>query len=186
MKQLLRARPLLRNARPPQVFVETSRGGRGAEAHGRRLAALARTWLMQLAPQYDELSVVLVRDREIRRLKRIHFGIDEATDVLSFPLGKPVVSDGGVPTPAGDIVISLPTARRQARLHATTLERELARYLAHGLLHLIGHDHTQRNAATRMIRLEQRLLGEVGLIRRTAATQRTELRRALKKKTAKL
>ena len=44
-------------------------------------------------------------------------------------------------TSLGDIVISTDTARRQARAYARTLEQEVERYLAHGLLHLLGYDH---------------------------------------------
>lgn len=106
---------------------------------------------------------MLVRDPEIRELKREWFGKDEATDVLSFPGGETLVG----PRQLGDIVISLDTARRAAREFGTTLERELALYLAHGLLHLLGHDHQNRRDARAMEKLERKLLGHAGMLSRS-------------------
>ena len=73
-----------------------------------------------------ELSLTLVSDRRMRRLNRDWRGKDRATDVLSFP------QDGAS---IGDVVISLDTARRQAREGSWSLAAELRRLLAHGLLH---------------------------------------------------
>ncbi len=87
------------------------------------------------------LSISLVGDVEIRELNREHRALDEVTDVLSFPV------DGLDPLPAGmerelgDVVISLPQARRQAaEADATELE-ELTELVVHGVLHLAGFDH---------------------------------------------
>ncbi len=84
--------------------------------------------------------------------------------MLSFPAGE---SPAPGLRPLGDIVISLDTARRAARAFHTSLEQELARYLAHGLLHLQGFDHQNRRAARAMERLEQRLLGHAGMLSRS-------------------
>ena len=64
----------------------------------------------------------------------------------------------------GDVVISLDTARRRAREDRRPVRDELARYLAHGLLHLLGHDHLTEPQARRMARAEAKLLGGAGMV----------------------
>ena len=130
----------------------------------KHLIALARSFARTLKLGNVELSLSLVRDPAIRKLKREYFGIDAATDVLSFPAGD---FPGPGPRPLGDIVISLDTARRAARDLDTTLERELALYLAHGLLHLLGFDHQTPKDARAMARLEKKLLGHAGMLARS-------------------
>ena len=56
-------------------------------------------------------------------------------------------------------------AKRRAREDRRPLDEELARYLAHGLLHLLGHDHHQPAEAHRMAKEEERLLGSAGMVR---------------------
>lgn len=106
-----------------------------------------------------ELSMSLVKDAEIRALNAQWRKKDKATDVLSFPLG-----DGG--PLLGDIVISTETARRAANEHATTFRHELSLYLAHGLLHLLGHDHHTVRQRKVMAAEEARLLGSAGMLTR--------------------
>ena len=88
-----------------------------SSAQAKRLGALARSFARSLKLSDCELSLSLVRDRAIRELKREYFGIDAATDVLSFPAGE--FAGGGL-RPLGDIVISLDTARRAAIVTSLT------------------------------------------------------------------
>jgi probable rRNA maturation factor len=126
---------------------------------------LQRTALGQLralALPHSELSISLVGDRGIRTLNREWRGKDLPTDVLSFP-------QEGPPQPTGlralgDVVLSLDTAERAARERGISVRAELARYLAHGLLHLLGYDHQRPGPRRRMAALEERLLGTPGLI----------------------
>ncbi len=119
---------------------------------GRLVAALAGS----AAPA--SLGVRFASDREMRRVNRGFRGKDAPTDVLSFPGG-----DGGGAAGAagelarhlGDILISVPTARRQAAAAGHDTERELRILLLHGLLHCLGHDH-ETDGGT-MERLEKRL-----------------------------
>ncbi len=83
-----------------------------------------------------EVSVLLAGDRTLRRLNREFRGKDKATDVLSFPAAKEMANEF-----AGDLAISLDTARRQAAAHGHTLRDEVRVLLLHGLLHLDGMDH---------------------------------------------
>lgn len=93
-----------------------------------------------------ELTLVLVDDESIRRLNAKDRGVDEPTDVLSYPMHEP--GDVGMPTIGflGDIVISLDTAARQAREHDHDLTSEVKVLAAHGLMHLLGHDHETEEA----------------------------------------
>jgi probable rRNA maturation factor len=90
-----------------------------------------------------ELSVLLCDDLTIRELNRLYRQEDHPTDVLSFSMveGEPIK---GSPSVLGDIVISLPTAIRQAATHQHEPLEEVTVLLAHGLLHLLGFDHRTR------------------------------------------
>jgi probable rRNA maturation factor len=121
----------------------------------RVLRGLVPTMLASVRP--GELSVLVTGDRAIRRLNREWRRKDKPTDVLSFE--QPPQT--GL---LGDVVISLDTARRQAAEGGRPLSEELARLFAHGLLHLVGHDHHEPAEARRMARAEVELLGRVGLV----------------------
>jgi probable rRNA maturation factor len=133
------------------------------EVFAKPLASLGRTFLERLELQGCELSLSLVGDRAIRRLNRTWRKKDKPTDVLSFPAGDLPKGTPG-PRQLGDVVISLDTAKRQAKEYGRTLEAEVSRYLAHGLLHLLGHDHEKAHEARKMAALEEKLLGEGGMV----------------------
>lgn len=96
------------------------------------------------------LAVRFVSDREMRRLNRDYRDRDATTDVLSFPGGE---------TPEGphlgDIAISVPAARRQARRRNHSVSRELRVLMLHGLLHCMGYDHETDDGE--MLRFERRM-----------------------------
>jgi probable rRNA maturation factor len=87
-----------------------------------------------------ELSVMVCDDATIHGLNRAHRKKDRPTDVLAFALREGKVMPGAEDL-LGDVVISLDTARRQAREHGRSLWAEVTMLLAHGLLHLVGYDH---------------------------------------------
>jgi len=135
----------------------------GAAAHLRQLRRSAGRFLAALDLEGVELAILLTCDTGIRALNKSWRGKDRPTDVLSFPAGAPVPRATG-PRHLGDVIVSLETARRQARAHRRSLAEELDLYLAHGLLHLLGHDHHRRGEARRMAELESRLLGRPGMV----------------------
>jgi probable rRNA maturation factor len=122
----------------------------GARHAASVLRGAARRWVR------EELSIALVSDRQIRALNRRWRGKDRTTDVLAFPL---LESNA-----LGDVVISLDTARRQAREGGWPLATELRRLLAHGILHCRGYDHERAADARRMAAAERRLLGDRGMV----------------------
>lgn len=97
------------------------------------------------------LSILLCGDARMRGLNRAFRKEDRPTDVLSFPDG-----DGGL---LGDIVIDVPYAARQARRRGHSLAREVQVLLAHGVLHLLGHDHETDDGT--MFRLQRRCVTAV-------------------------
>ena len=132
--------------------------GRRTPTLASRLGRVARRLLRRLDLGEPELSILLVNDREMRALNRQYRGIDRTTDVLAFAQQE---GAGGSPDGLlGDVVISVDTARRQARSGRRPLGREAERLLVHGLLHLLGYDH-ERSAreAARMKRKERELAG---------------------------
>ncbi|MBX7097530.1 MAG: rRNA maturation RNase YbeY [Myxococcaceae bacterium] len=145
-----------------RVLLSVALRGAPAEAAGRRLKRRALELMRALSLQGTELSLSVVGDRRMRALNRDWRGKDRATDVLSFPSG--AVRVRGQRWPLGDLVISLETAKRAAAEHGERLSRELDRYLAHGLLHLLGHDHLRPAEARRMALAEARLLGRGGML----------------------
>lgn len=151
--------------------VDTSGGGRAAKKFEPLLRRRAAAFLKKLNHSGWELSVALVGDDEIRALNRRWRRRDRVTDVLSFPAGDWF---GAGPRLLGDVVISLATTRRAAREYGHTLEDELSRYLAHGLLHLLGHDHLKHTDAIKMARAETKLLGRAGMLGSLALTRRAE------------
>lgn len=116
-----------------------------------------------------EISVTFVDDDRIHELNKMHRNVDSSTDVLSFPLGENGVYDKNIDTGAcllGDIVISVPTAVRQAETYGHTLQRELGFLTVHSMLHLLGYDHVNGGIeAVRMREKEEHVLTELGLKR---------------------
>ncbi len=147
-----------------RVLLDASLAGPAGQVHGLRLQRLARRFLKSLALDSVELSLSLVRDRQIQALNKQWRDKDKATDVLSFPAGELV---GPGLRQLGDVIISLETAKRAAPDFGSTLEHELALYLAHGLLHLLGHDHHTKREARAMQKLEVVLLGHAGMLARS-------------------
>jgi probable rRNA maturation factor len=111
------------------------------------------------------LSIAFVTDRAIRKLNRAHLKHDFATDVLAFPLGTDLL---------GEVVISAPCARRQARLRSISVEEELLRYVAHGILHLLGYDDHRPKDRRRMWSRQEREVRRIlaGPLRRRSPAPR--------------
>lgn len=133
-----------------------------------------------------QVTVLLTTDQAIRSLNRRFRGKNKATDVLSFP------ADGagfGAEKMAGDLAISVPTARRQSLACGHSLATELKVLMLHGLLHLAGYDHETDagQMARREKTLRARLKLPLGLIERVAApdSRRASGRKAPHRSTAR-
>jgi probable rRNA maturation factor len=95
---------------------------------------------------------LIAGDAELRRLNREFLGKDYATDVLAFPASGPHL---------GDIAISFARARAQGRAFGHDTGQEIQVLMLHGLLHLLGMDHTTDGG--RMARAEKRWRARLGL-----------------------
>ncbi len=111
------------------VDVEVAnRSGVDVDAEG--AVELARRVLEAEGVTSGELGIAWVAAAEMRALKREHLGIDEATDVLSFPIdGRDEIPDG-MPRQLGDVILC-----------PQVIGDAWRRPLVHGLLHLLGYDH---------------------------------------------
>jgi rRNA maturation RNase YbeY len=110
------------------------------------------------------LALLLTDEETMRELNRRFLGIDEATDVLSFPDEADDFVQGIADEKLlGDIAIGLPVAERQAQEIGHPLDAELAHLLVHGILHLCGYDHvTNEKDEQRMRNREEHYLGDLG------------------------
>lgn len=111
------------------------------------------------------VSVRIAGDALVRRLNREYRGEDAPTDVLSFALAEnphDFVLPPGNLLQLGEIVLSLPAARRQAREAGRPLLIEVTHLLIHGVLHLLGYDHESEEDEKRMRAREEGLLSALG------------------------
>ena len=112
------------------------------------------------------LTLVLTDNRRLRTLNRDYLGIDAPTDVLSFPASQ---ADGSQTDPEtgsrylGDILISIPYARKGARQAGNSLEAEVQLLVVHGVLHLLGHDHAKPKEKAKMWKAQREVLESLGL-----------------------
>ncbi|MBI5748927.1 MAG: rRNA maturation RNase YbeY [Nitrospinae bacterium] len=122
----------------------------------------------------SEISILFVDDDKIQVLNRDYRGKDKPTDVLSFPQietsrdktgkGKGRGREKPLPSPLpipvlGDVVISLETAKRQAKERGHPFMKEVLILMIHGILHLIGYDHEKsKKMAVEMRKKEEEIL----------------------------
>jgi probable rRNA maturation factor len=102
----------------------------GVDVEAEAAAALARAVLAAEGVDEGELGLAFVGPDEMRELKREHLGIDEATDVLSFPIDARDELPEGVPRQLGDAILC-----------PQVVGEAWQAPLVHGLLHLLGYDH---------------------------------------------
>lgn len=116
-----------------------------------------------------ELSLRLTNDYEIQTFNNQYRHKNQPTDVLAFAaleVEVPQLSEKtstDEPLYLGDIIISVETARKQARQNHHSITVELAWLVAHGLLHLLGWDHPDEESLQQMLAQQETLLKLVGL-----------------------
>ena len=120
--------------------------------------------LEKLNIENSTFSVILTDDEEVHYLNKTYRNIDRTTDVLSFDLN----DNGAFPGPVnvlGDIFISIPKMKEQAIEYSHSEKRELSFLALHGLLHLLGYDHTKGpKEEEEMFGLQKDILNEKGII----------------------
>lgn len=115
-----------------------------------------------------EVNILFTDDASIREINREYREIDRVTDVLSFPFNDFTYGRGTLPPCAaeeatallllGDIVVSIPAVKRQAKEYGHSEERECAFLICHGMLHLLGYDHTTEEEEQQMFGFADEIL----------------------------
>ena len=117
---------------------------------------VAKTLALEKKKGYS-VSILLTDNREVRRINRRYLHHDYATDVISFWL------DRGTLTPKeashlGDMAVSVQMARSMSKRLGVPFKEELARYLIHGTLHLLGYNDVVKKDRIRMHRRQESIL----------------------------
>jgi probable rRNA maturation factor len=108
-----------------------------------------------------DLTIVLTDDAQLHELNRDYLGVDAPTDVLSFPADEDDPESGV--RYLGDILISIPRAKQQAKATGHPLEAEVQLLVVHGTLHLLGHDHATVREKARMWKAQAEVMSKLGL-----------------------
>lgn len=123
--------------------------------------------------EHCEMGIIITDDPGIKLLNKKYRGKNKPTDVLSFSMIEG--SDLLLKSPSlGDVVISLPTAIRQAKEYDVNLHQEVLRLLIHGTLHLLGYDHENvpKKRAAEMRKTEDRIYEKLKLKGKKLLSQR--------------
>lgn len=114
--------------------------------------------ILSLAKEENSsVSLVFVNDESMRALNRKYRKIDRPTDCLTFPMREGEDSQLN-PELLGDVVISVDTAKRNAKSFGTDIKDEATLYIIHGILHLLGFNDTDRRERAKMKSLEENIL----------------------------
>ncbi|OGL65872.1 rRNA maturation RNase YbeY [Candidatus Uhrbacteria bacterium RIFCSPLOWO2_01_FULL_47_24] len=112
-------------------------------------------------PRNVAISISFIGDKKMRAINKKYRGKDKTTNVLSFSTLTPTPLPGGegrVRGDLGDIFISFPEARREAKKYGWIMRYEIARLVLHGFLHLLGYDHEEEKEAKQMEKVEEKVL----------------------------
>lgn len=122
-----------------------------------------------------DVSIYLIDDDEMKEINNGQRGINQSTDVLSFPIndfvqgelqgeGMDIDPETG-DLMLGDIMISIPKCIAQSKEYQHSFERELAFLITHGLFHLMGYDHGDKQEEKVMMRLQEEVLADLNISR---------------------
>ncbi len=107
-------------------------------------------------------DVTIVNNEEIHKINREYRHVDRPTDVISFAFmddKNEIVPEDGSPISLGEIIISYEKAESQAKEYCHSLLREMSFLFVHGMLHLLGYNHMEKDDETLMFRLQDEILG---------------------------
>ncbi len=110
-------------------------------------------------------SIIFVDLKEIRKINNDYRGIDRETDVISFALEDKKADFNLDIRLLGDIYICIPKMEEQAKSYGHSIKRELSFLTVHGLLHLLGYDHMNKETEKEMFQLQELILNEAGITR---------------------
>ena len=112
----------------------------------------------------DNLELIIINNEEIHKINKEYRGIDRPTDVISFALEdyKDIKYENDYRV-LGDIYISIDKVKEQAKEYGHSEKRELAFLAVHGLLHLLGYDHMEKEDEKVMFSRQELILDGYGI-----------------------
>ncbi len=117
------------------------------------------------------LSILFSTDKHIRELNKTYRGFDKPTNVLAFPAeGNAAGTLKDEKTHLGDIILAFETVLKEANEQNKTPASHITHLVIHGVLHLMGYDHTTSSEAMKMEQLEVQLMIKLGLTDPYAST----------------
>lgn len=113
-----------------------------------------------------DLSLVFVSDKEIKKLNKMYRKKDKVTDILTFKFTPAFSENFILPKKLekgifGEIFISYPQAKRQAKIRKHSIDKEEALLLTHGILHLFDFDHKTEKEKIKMKKFEEKILSRI-------------------------
>lgn len=110
-------------------------------------------------------SIILIDDDKMHEMNKQYRGIDNTTDVLSFAYEDNEIVKSEI-RELGDIFVSIPKMIEQAKTYGHSEKRELSFLVVHGLLHLLGYDHTKGEEEEKIqFGLQEEILNELEITR---------------------
>lgn len=118
------------------------------------------------------ITIILTTSKNIQKINKKYRNLDQATDVLSFPMfekdelmSKIQKEEFLQEEILGDMVISIERVQEQAKEYEHSFKREFSYMLVHGFYHLIGYDHIQEEERTTMRSKEEKILADLRIDR---------------------
>lgn len=145
---------------PYDIELQTEVDNLPAETANLIQATAAATLTAESITGPASLTILITDEAALQNLNRDFLGLDEPTDVLSFPAGDPMP---GMEPYLGDIAISLPRATAQAEAAGHPVTAELQLLTVHGVLHLLGYDHAEPEEKAAMWAAQDAVLNQLGV-----------------------
>jgi probable rRNA maturation factor len=136
----------------------------GVDALAER-AARSTLRFLGAEPADHEISLLAADDARLMELNSAFRGRDRPTNVLSWPSGEPVSrgSAGKEPVFLGDLALAYETCRNEASAADRPFGNHVTHLVVHGVLHLLGYDHEDKDEAEAMEDIEVKILASLGV-----------------------
>jgi len=131
--------------------------------------------VLEIAAQQErikesEISVTFVDNKRMQEINYMYRQINQPTDVLSFPMEEPILDETRVIKckthgMLGDIIISIPKTKEQAKRYGHSFDREISFLTVHSFLHLLGYNHQTDEMEKIMFEKQNEILTICGLKR---------------------
>jgi probable rRNA maturation factor len=118
---------------------------------------------LPVAARKKNVTILFADDATLKTLNRNWRGKNKPTNVLSFPAAQDLKLPRGEIRPLGDIALAYETVMRETLVSGKSLKAHTTHLIVHGVLHLLGYDHTNDADAAKMEAKEIRILKKLGI-----------------------